>query len=136
MEDKRFDVILDASDPDFATKLANALGLKPGEKVNLITPQFERTDGRVITYRPTTPAEYAALKNLDSESLKKIGCQKWDEEDGKITWLFPHEWYSSIPDGIEIVSISGNVEKFKKGETDDDMRFGALAYGFVQAVEI
>ena len=136
MDDKRFDVILDASDPNFAAKLANALGLAPGEKINIITPQFERTDGRRITYRPTSPAEYAALKCLDADSLKKIGCQIWDEDDGKTTWLYPHEWYNHIPDGTEIVDINGNVEAFKRGETDDDMRFGALAFGFVQAVGI
>jgi hypothetical protein len=135
MENKRFDVILDAGDPEFTAKLIAALGLTPGETVNIMTPQFDRTDGRAITYLPNTPEEYAALKLLDADSLKKIGCQIWDKEKGKTTWLFPYEWYNHIPDGTEIVDINGDVEIFKQGETDNDMRFGALAYGFVQAVK-
>lgn len=136
MEYKRFDVMLDASDPDFIAKLSAAIGVRPGEKLNLILPQFDRTDGRIVTYLPRTPEEYAALKLLDPESLKKIGCQMWDEQDGETTWLFPHEWYNYIPNGTTIVDINGDVEEFKNGETDDDMRFGALAFGFTQKTSI
>jgi hypothetical protein len=64
----KFDVILDASDKDFAEKLVAALGLQPGETVEFITPQFERTDGRVIKYFPKTVREFEALKGL-SETL-------------------------------------------------------------------
>lgn len=130
MEDKIFDVILDASDPDFTSKLTAALGVKPGETLKIVMPQFERTNGMAITYRPNTPEEYEALKSLDSESLKKIGCQVWDKKHGVVTWLYPHEWYDHIPEGTEIVDICGNVEIFKHGETDDDKRFGALSFGF------
>ena len=132
MNEKDFDVILDASDENFAADLTKALGLKPGEKINIITPQFDRTDGRVITYQPNTPEEYKALKGMQPDNLKKIGCQVWDKEDGKTHWLYPAEWYDHIPNGTEIVSIFGNVETFQHGETDNDMLFGALAYGFVQ----
>jgi len=126
----KFDVILDASDKDFAAKLMAAIGVKPGEAVNFITPTFNRTDGRIITYRPTTPEEYAALPKLDAESLKKIGCQMWDEADGRTIWLYPAEWYDHIPNGTPVVDIFGNEERFEHGVTDDDRRFGALAFGF------
>jgi hypothetical protein len=132
MDMSKFDVILDASDDDFAEKLRAALGLKPGEPLNIITPQFQRTDGRIITYIPSTPAEYAAIKTMDSETLKKIGCQVWDKSDRQTHWLFPGEWYAHIPAGTEIVDINGQTEPFEPGVTDDDIRFGALAYGFVQ----
>ena len=132
MNTNDFDVILDASDADFADDLTKALGLNPGEKINLITPQFERTDGRVVMYRPTTPEEYSALKEMSSDSLKKIGCQVWDKEGGKTHWLYPHEWYNHIPNGTEVVDICKKVEKFEAGKTDDDIRFGALSYGFIQ----
>jgi len=46
-------------------------------------------------------------------------------------WLFPKEWYNSIPDGLEVVDINGKREDFKRHETDNDTRYGALAYGFV-----
>lgn len=129
---QKHDIVLDMDDKDFVADLTRALGVKKGDTVNLITPQFERTEGRLVSYTPNTKQEYEALKLMDPENLKKIGCQVWEKEDGKTTWLYPHEWYKHIPDGTEIVSICGNTEKFKRGETCDDMRFGALAFGFVQ----
>jgi len=128
----QFDVILDAEDPNFSEDLMKALDLKDGEPIEIITPQFTRTDDFVIGYIPKTQEEYAALPKMTPDNLKKIGCQVWDNENGKIHWLYPYEWYDHIPNGTEIVDISGNVEQFERGVTDNDMRFGALAYGFVQ----
>jgi hypothetical protein len=130
--DKRFDVVLDASDENFAADLTKALGVKEGDSINFITPQFERTDGRAVAYFPSTPEEYAALPEMAAHNLKKIGCQKWEEEAGEILWLFPKEWYAHIPNGTKIVDINGDEEEFISGETDDDIRFGALSYGFLQ----
>ena len=127
------DIMLDMNDKDFAADLAAALDLKPGEELEIVTPQFERTDGRIISYFPKTKREYEALILLSESALKKIGCQKWDGDENEIHWLYPAEWYSSIPDGLKITSISGNAEIFKTGKTDDDRRFGALAFGFIQS---
>lgn len=124
--------MLDINAPDFAEQLHKAMGLKPGEKVQIITPQFTRTDGLVVSYIPQTAAEFEMLKMLRQENLKKIGCQVWDSDRFKTHWLYPSEWYSSIPDGLEIVSISGEKKKFISGQTDNDIRHGALAYGFIQ----
>ena len=132
--DERFDVMLDASDENFVQDLMKAIGVEPGEAVNIVTPTFNRTDGRVIQYVPKLPREYRALPLMDPENLKKIGCQIWDSENGKTHWLYPAEWYEHIPAGFEVVCISGRPEKFMPGETDDDRRFGALAYGFFQTV--
>lgn len=144
MDLNKFDVILDINDNDFSEKLAEALELKPGEKLEITTPQFTRVGGRAIHYRPASPEEYKALHKLDSDSLKKIGCQKWgnitDDPTSDVDpnapqlWLFPYEWYDSIPDGTKIIDIFGTEEAFEKGKTDDDMRFGALAFGFIQQV--
>lgn len=49
--------------------------------------------------------------------------------------LIPAEWYNSIPEGFEIYGLSGEKENFKKGETDDDRRFGCLAYGILRPTE-
>lgn len=46
--------------------------------------------------------------------------------------LIPGEWYNSIPEGFELYDICGHKELFKKGETDDDIRFGCLAYGIIR----
>jgi len=123
-------VILDADDPNFAEKLREAIGVEPDEPLEFITPQFTRTDG-------VTPVvaldDFNALSKLSPETLKAIGCCPWDEpnEKGEVLWLLPGEWYDRIPEGFPLVCISGRQELFKRGETDDDIRYGCLAYGVV-----
>lgn len=46
--------------------------------------------------------------------------------------LLPAEWYGAIPEGFELISISGRKELFKKGVTDNDQRFGCLAFGILR----
>jgi hypothetical protein len=128
----KFDVMLDASAPDFAQRLREAIGLKPGEQVEFITPQFERTDGIV----PSHPLfDFDKLPTLSAVTLKAIGCGVWNEPDanGNVLWLYPKEWYALVPDGFTIHSIDGTSEAFKRGETDDDYRFGCLSFGFLRA---
>ena len=128
----KFDLMLDASTPDFVEQLMAALGVKEGDEVQILTPQFKRTDGAVITYFPRTKDEFAALHTFSEETLKKLGLGVWDKDDSGIHWLYPHEWYNYIPAGLIVTSISGEEEQFFPGQTDDDMRFGCLAYGFIQ----
>jgi hypothetical protein len=40
-----FDQIINIDDPQFESKLADALDLTEGEPIELILPQFNRTDG-------------------------------------------------------------------------------------------
>lgn len=54
-----------------------------------------------------------------------IQLQDVDED----IYLIPGEWYNSIPDNYPLTSITGRIEPFKKGKTDNDIRFGCLAYG-------
>lgn len=131
MTEPKFDAILDMDDDDFAEKLMKALHVEEGDTVEIVTPQFARTDGLEV---PLPLMDFNRLPSLSEETLKAIGCQKWDkaDENGNILWLFPHEWYDYIPEGHMVTDINGRVEPFKKGETDDDMRFGALAYGFMR----
>jgi hypothetical protein len=63
-----------------------------------------------------------------------MGCGVWEKTDSSIHFLYPKEWYDLIPENYEIVCISGEVEHFKKGVTDDDIRFGCIAYGFIQSL--
>ena len=129
--DRMFDIVLDASAPDFAQRFAEAIGAMPGETVQIATPQFKRTDGLTV---PLLQVSFSNLPLYDDATLKAIGCQPWDEPnaDGETLWLFPAEWYPIIPDGTPIVDIFGEHETFKRGETDDDIRFGALAFGFIK----
>lgn len=97
--------------------------------IEFFTPQFTRVDG----IKPSIPEDFRSLDKLPDETLKQIGCQVWDDTPDGVIWLFPHEWYNYIPDDLEIIDIFGNVEKFIKGKTDNDIRFGALSFGFIKA---
>ena len=112
------------TDP-IAKKIRDMLGVGNYDEVRCILPQFERVDGKKITYIPKTVSEFDAIKKAPSDVLKDIGLSKWDEK----IWLFPEEWYDYIPEGYEIVDIFGKTEKFQKGITDDDIRFGCLSFG-------
>lgn len=131
MTDDKFDVMLDASDPDFAEQLMTALGVKPGDTVEFVTPQFHREDGVRVTYFPRTVREYDALGKLCDEAKLAVGMRRWDDGENGTLWLFPHEWYGFIPDSYEVTDIFWEVEPFKRGQTDDDTRFGVLAFGIV-----
>jgi hypothetical protein len=86
---------------------------------------------------------YEALSYMPDPDLRELGLRKWgrkgadpleDDETkctGQMLWLYPKEWYDRLPDGLPIVSISFQEENFKKGETDDDHRFGMLSFGFL-----
>lgn len=122
------DVILDADAPDFAEQFSEAIGAKPGEAVEIITPQFTRTDGIVP---PVPQINWTELATMAPATLKQMGCCPWDEPDakGQVLWLLPGEWYDFVPEGFPLTCIDGTTEPFKRGETDDDTRFGCLAYG-------
>ncbi len=128
MSDKNdFDAVLNMDDDDFAEKLMEAIGVQPGDTVEISTPQFEREDG--VT--PHLPDAFERLRSCHKETLKAIGCRPWDEpdKDGEVLMLFPYQWYPHIPAGFEVVDINGETEAFRPGETDDDRRCGVLAYG-------
>ncbi len=108
-----------------AKKIRELLSVGDFEEVGVVLPQFERIDGKEITYVPTTIAEYDALKNAPGNILKDIGLGQWDDK----IWLYPVEWYDYIPEGYEVVFISGESEKFQKGVIDNDRRYGCSAFG-------
>jgi hypothetical protein len=133
---------------DSFDELIKELGIKPGDKIQIMTPQFERDYELEIKFTPQDESELKALIETASiEILKKMGVCVWssykqcvedNEPDiylkpGEIHYLFPEEWYDHIPNGFEIVDIFGTKEKFTKGETDDDIRFGCLSFGFVRS---
>ena len=126
--------ILDMASPTFADDFVQAIGLKPGESLEIITPQFERTDGMQVPVPDFAAiADFEALATKDAATLKAMGLGIWDEDEKGTHWLYPAEWYSRIPNGLEVLSISGERKIFIRGETDDDRRFGMLSFGFLQA---
>jgi hypothetical protein len=82
---------------------------------------------------------------LDGEEAQPVGDHTLDIGRGDaptempamdgIIMLFPGEWYASIPDGFEVITISGTREKFQPGVTDNDTRYGCLPYGILRPVE-
>jgi hypothetical protein len=48
--------------------------------------------------------------------------------------MIPGEWYNSIPDGFIVTGVFGESYSFKKGESDDEIRFGCLPYGIRRPV--
>lgn len=133
------------TDDEFEKELIAALGIEPGDTVVLVTPQFNRMPGSPEPAAPPTDrAAFEVLKDMDELTLRELGLGCWshyrmidgecvEEEDQSkcthSTWLFPAEWYSSIPAGFPVVDIFGETSAFQPGVTDDDIRFGCLSFG-------
>lgn len=93
--------------------------------------QHERTDGQSVTTRPQTLESFLKLRTMTVPALKALGMGVWTETDEHTHMLYPKEWYDTIPNGLDVVVICGRIEKFEHGVTDDDYRYGCLAYGFL-----
>ncbi len=81
------------------------------------------------------------IKSKTLAELKKMGFHIWDKfnakekgylKPGETHMLFPGTWYSKIPENYIVIDIGGQKEKFKTGISDNDIRFGALPYGFIR----
>ena len=123
--------ILSMDSPTFARDFAEAIGVKAGDTVQIMTPQFERTDGVQVPVLIDFD-DWETLHEKDETTLKALGFGVWDETEKGKHWLFPKEWYGIIPDGFVVTDIFGKEKEFKRGETDDDYRFGCLSFGFIQ----
>jgi hypothetical protein len=105
------------------------------KRIAIVTPQFRRSAQDTAPAAP--PEDFAALRGFDKTALKEMGCRVWDEPDadGRVLMLFPGEWYQKIPGGFVMEGINGKPKTFRLGETDNDIRFGCLAYGVRVAEE-
>ncbi len=112
---------------EVAKQIRKAIGVGDFEAVQCILPQFDRTDGRIVSIMPPDAAWIDTLKKAPRDILADLGLQCWE----KNLWLFPYEWYAYIPDGYEVVDINFDAECFCKGETDNDIRLGALSFGIL-----
>lgn len=123
--------ILSMDSPTFVEDFTYAIGLQPGEKLEILTPQFERVDG-VQVPKPVDFSDWENLSTQDDATLRALGFGIWEKDEKGTHWLFPKEWYDIIPNGMNVTDINGEVEPFVKGETDDDYRFGCLSFGFIK----
>jgi hypothetical protein len=133
-------VLVPVGQNELADKIRTAIGAGSDEVVEVVTPQFTRPVGEPGPANPSRdPKWWAALREMDYNALKEMGLGVWDKRDGKALMLIPGEWYDFIPSGFEIVDICGfdfaklhtEPEFFVPGETDNDIQFGHLAYGFI-----
>jgi len=69
--------------------------------------------------------DWHELRTLSHDQLIARGFGNWD---GRLA-LIPHRLYAAIPAGFELESVTGRTLTFVPGETDDDQRYGYLAYG-------
>lgn len=112
-------------------ELMEIIGIKKGDTVNIMSPQFQREYELEIDFIPKSIEEFEAIKHLPRQILYKMGVRVWEvDKHGYVIYLFPGEWYSSLPQNLSIVTINGKTENFISGETDNDIRFGCLSYGF------
>lgn len=130
-----------AHENPIAAAIRRAIGATDTECIGVVTPQFERGPGE-----PTpgpAPADFAAFESLrgcPETMLRSLGMGVWGRQEradgtefGPVLCLFPGEWYKHIPAGLEVVDINFQRDKFVPGETDNDIRFGCLAYGVLSA---
>lgn len=145
-------------DTPLANAIREASGADPGEDIEVMTPEFNRpADWDPAMMPPTESAGWKQLQGLKRDDLHAWGCRPWASftqtpptnpgmcshkdawfwtaEEGEAAthelWLFPAEWYAAIPAGFPVTDINGCIEPFIPGKTDDDRRFGLLAYGMM-----
>ncbi len=111
---------------ELAHKIRELIGVGDFEPVKVLLPQFDRIDNMAVLIKPKNAKWFDTLKTAPPSILRDLGMQPWDDD----LWLYPAEWYDYIPEDYEIVDINGKIGSFHKGKTDDDRRYGALAYGF------
>lgn len=121
-----------------------AVGAQPGDSIEIVAPQFGRPAGYPSPgSAPRTQKEWEALASMSEVALREMGLGPWGtsnkDDDGNMSgpmlWLFPGEWYTSIPAGLEIVNIFFEHLRFIPGETDDDIRFGCLSFGVLRTAQ-
>lgn len=133
-------ILKSAGESATAAQLREAIGAGPDEEVEIVTPQFERTPDDPAPIARPDAATFARLHTMSAPELRELGLRQWNDHSdpdladverfgGGQLWLLPGEWYEAIPEGFELTSIMGERVPFRRGVTDNDIRFGCLAYG-------
>ena len=104
------------------------------DEIEIRTSQLRRS--AADPWPATPPSDWAAISRMSKQALWELGLRPWNDpdEEGMVLMLFPGLWYDAIPSGLEIVDINGERERFVRGVTDNDIRFGCLAYGILVSV--
>ena len=106
------------------------MGFRKWETINNI---INENKGKPISDKISIPIINAPGENLEIECGRGgAPIQELIEDEDII--LIPGEWYNAIPDGFIVTGLYGEKYPFKKGESDDDIRFGCLPYGITRVV--
>lgn len=88
--------------------------------------------------------EIRRLAEFSDDLLLGLGLRRWNDPDDpeqrgvfkkNVLWLLPAEWHPFLPDGLELTDINGRKMVFNRADdaaSDDDRRFGVLAYGVLK----
>jgi len=87
--------------------------------------KFNRLDGMLKP--PKDTRFFNSLRKAPRKILSQIGLFEWS--DG--FWLYPVDWYGSIPDQYPIVTIDGFEEPFEHGVFGKYTICGYLPFGFI-----
>lgn len=119
-------VFKEGSPENVAQAIIEATGAKPGDVINIRTPQFTRPPS--YPPPPSLPANDDKWRQLSKMSIieaKERGFVNWD---GGL-FLFPGEWFPFIPPWLVVESIFEETSQWSSEDRDDDIRYGCLAYG-------
>lgn len=92
---------------------------------------------------PRTKTEFRELlKNGGRTRLLNQGFRIWERykskkhtphlKKGEALLLIPGKYYDLIPERFPLITLFGSKIKFRHGQTDNDTRFGLLAYGIAK----
>lgn len=84
--------------------------------------------------------DFTRLHERPATELEKLGFRRWNNPakpdpgdecfEGKVLWLIPDELFDQIPEGLEVISITGRKRTFH-AKMDRDTRWGLLAFGIL-----
>lgn len=92
---------------------------------------YTLNESNKVNWIPKTTKDFNILRRMKKKDLLKLGMKIWEIKNQKALFLFPQEWYETIPEGFTVYDIFGEREKFSKKTHMKENRFGALPYGIM-----
>ena len=112
-------------------RIAEPVAYKSWDKETIRRLLKESLDTFMKEFKEAGEFDFDKIGELDGDLLYDIGFKVWSEmEDGDL-WVFPLWMFDYIPKGMKLVSIGGETIEFDPETTDNDNRFGCIAYGLV-----
>lgn len=95
--------------------------------VSIPTYSMDEAVDAIVGAVNDAPIQPSGSMLLDFSNKTPLPMQILEVDEDII--LFPGEWYNIIPDGFKCTSLYGEESIFVKGKSDDDIRFGCIAFG-------